>query len=123
MNTAFAVAAGLSAMTWAIHTFVGGPRVARPLLEAEMDRVAMLTNYYCWHLVTITLATMALGFGYAAQVPDGRDVGVLMTALAIAYGLWSMALVAWKHRRPFQLPQWSLFVAISAAALAGLFSG
>ncbi len=123
MNTAFAVAAGLSATTWAIHTFVGGPRVARPLLEAEMDRVAMLTNYYCWHIVTITLATMALGFGYAGRVPGGRDVGVVMTALAISLGLWSLVLVLWKHRRPLELPQWSLFVAISAAALTGVFSG
>ncbi len=85
-----------------------------------MPVVPKLTNYYCWHLVTIVLFVMTAGFAYAAWVPAGQDVAVMSTILAIAFTLWSLALIIWKHRHPLQLPQWVLFLAISAAALAGL---
>ena len=123
MNLAFAIAGGLTLLIWGIHTFLGGPTIARPLLEAEMEVVAKYTNYYCWHIVTITLAAMGGGFLYAAWVPEGRDVGILVTALCAAYALWSLLLVAWKHRKPFDLPQWLLFVVVTGVALVGVFRG
>ena len=120
MNTGFTIAAGLCLATWALHTFAGGRIAAKPLLSSDLDPVPMFTNYYCWHLITITLFVMSAGFAFAAYEPTGWDVGVIMLTLSAAYCAWSLALVAWKHRHPFQLPQWLLFLAISAAALVGV---
>ncbi len=120
MNVALIVAASLSLITWAIHTFLGGREVARPLLRSSMKPVPKYTNYYCWHLVTLTLAAMTAGFAYAALVPAGLDVALLMTALSASFCIWSLALVLWKRRRLLELPQWSLFLLITVAAVIGL---
>jgi hypothetical protein len=120
MNIALAIASALSAATWAIHTFVGGPQLVRPLLQASLQPVVQLTHYYCWHLVTMMLGMMALGFGYAAFVASGLDVAVFVTALSLGAMLWSMALTVWKQRKLAELPQWTLFAAINAFAIAGL---
>lgn len=120
MNGFLAAASALSALTWAVHTFVGGPEIATPLLNAEMPAVPKFTAYYCWHLVTLTLAAMAVGFGYAAFDPGGWDVAVLATGLAASFAGWSLALVRWSGRHPLELPQWVLFLGIFAAALPGL---
>jgi len=122
MNIGLAVAAVLAFATWAIHTFLGGPAVARPLLESEMEAVAKYTNYYCWHCVTLVLLMMAGGYGYAAFVPAGWDVAVLVTLLAVAFAVWSVVLIFWSKRTALELPQWTLFVVIAAAAGWGLLS-
>ena len=121
MNIGLLVAAVLTLATWAIHTFLGGPAVARPLLESEMEEVAKYTNYYCWHIVTLVLIVMAGGYGYAAFVPGGADVAVLLTLLSVGFTVWSLVLVAWSKRTALELPQWTLFLGISVAAVWGLW--
>ena len=120
MNVALLVAAVLALVTASIHFFVGGPLIARPLLRSTLPPVPQWTHYYCWHLVSIALVAMAGGFAYAAVVPSGRDVAVLTTGLAVAFMVWSLVLIAWRYRHPWRLPQWSMFAAVSAAALIGL---
>ncbi len=120
MNIALACAAVLSLLTWAIHTFMGGKEIARPLLRSSMEAVPKYTNYYCWHLVTMVLFAMSAGYGYAALVPGGYDVALLLTALSAGFMIWSLALVFWKKRRLLELPQWTLFLAITAAGVVGL---
>lgn len=122
MNIGLAVAALFSFATWGIHTFLGGPAVARPLLEAEMEPVAKYTNYYCWHIVTIVLFAMATGYGWAAIEPGALDVAFGLTALSGAFGAWNLALVAWSRRTPIELPQWTLFLAIGLAGAIGLWT-
>ena len=114
-------AALLSAFTWGVHTFVGGRECVGPLLDADVPWVPKMTHYYCWHLVTLTLAAMAAGLGYAAVEPAGRDVGWLVFGLAVSFAGWSVLLNGWKRPRPWwALPQWSLFVAVAVVALPGL---
>ena len=120
MNNGFLVASLLSLTTWAIHTVVGGPAVARPLVESELRPVVKWTNYYAWHLVTLVLAAQAGAFLYAAWVPEGRDVAWLATLLSATFMGWSVALVLWRYRRPWQLPQWMFFLSITLAAGWGL---
>jgi hypothetical protein len=120
INVPLAIATALSAATWAIHTFVGGPRLTPPLLQAPLQPVVQLTHYYCWHLVTMMLGMMALGFGYATFVASGLDVAVFVTALSLGAMAWSMALTVWKQRRVVELPQWILFASINVFAIAGL---
>ncbi len=125
IHNAWLLAAGVAAgITTLIHVFAGGPTIARPLLAAaDIDEVAKLTNYYCWHLVSIILAAMSFAFIYGALTPGEIALAVMWTAIAAAFALWSVALVIWKRQRPLDLPQWTLFATIAGLGAAGLVSG
>ena len=56
-----------------------------------------------------------------SEVSAFRLPAWFLTALCVAYGVWSVVLFVWKKRTPLELPQWILFAAITAAAGAGLF--
>lgn len=121
MNIWLLAAALLSAVTWAIHTFVGGREIVPALLSGDVPWVPKMTHYYCWHIVTITLAVMSAGFAWGALTPGGRDVACLVFGLAVAFALWSLALNGWTRPKPWwALPQWALFLAVSATAAPGL---
>lgn len=120
MNEGLGIAALFTGVTWLIHTFIGGPAIAGPLLASSLEPVPKLTNYYCWHLVTLTLAAMAIAYGYAAFQPLARDLAVFVTLLALSFMIFGMVLTLWKRRRILELPQWMLFALIVGAATAGL---
>lgn len=114
-------AGAASGATLLIHVFAGGPSIARPLLSAtDIDEVARLTNYYCWHLVSITLAAMTFGFTYPAFTSGEAALAAMWTVIAAAFALWSVALVIWKRQRALDLPQWTLFAAIAGLGAVGL---
>ncbi len=114
-------AAGLSLFTCGVHLFAGGPTAAKPLLEAnDIEDGAKYTNYYCWHIVSIVLLSMALGFGLDAYRGGPGDLSWLMTAFAIAFMVWSVVLIVWKKQPWLRLPQWTLFVPIVICGAAGL---
>ncbi|MEM9733062.1 MAG: hypothetical protein AAF903_06195 [Pseudomonadota bacterium] len=113
------VAAGLSLFNFALHSFATRKDIVQPLLDADLHRVSKYTNYYCWHMVTITLFAMALFYALAAQFPAAWELAIASTGLAMAFALWSIALVVWKRQKMFELPQWTLFIVISAAGSMG----
>lgn len=123
MNTAFLAAGGLSVIITLVHTFLGGVKIARPLLESkELGAVAKYTNYYCWHLVTIALAIMAVGFllpglGYLHQ-----DSALIALLLAGGFALWGVILVPFKSLSYKLLPQGWFFVPVAALGLWGVMS-
>ena len=119
VNLPFLVAGIVSAIIWAIHTFVGGPEVARPLLEAKLGNTVKYTQYYCWHLVTIVLFVMASAFMYSAFRVS--DLGWVMTLLGGAFALWGLLLPPFVKQSYLQLPQGWLFVPVTAFGLCGLF--
>lgn len=124
MNPYFTVAAILSAGVLAAHLFGGGRFYVRPLLAApDLHPVPKYVHYYCWHLVSMVLAAMAVCFGLAAVDPGARDLAVLMTILAAGFTLWSLALVSWKRQRFLRMPQWALLGSVALAGGLGLALG
>ncbi|SDE03475.1 hypothetical protein [Kordiimonas lacus] len=122
MNIWFLLAGSASALTMLIHCILGGREIARPLLDAtDIHAVAKYTNYYCWHLVSLTLAAMAGSFFWAAFHPEGIELAVLATFLSTAFCVWNLGLVTWKKQRFSQMPQWALFLAITVLALPGFW--
>ena len=115
------LAAVSSGGVFLLHVVLGGRENVPPLLGSSVPWGVRMTHYYCWHLVSLTLAMMTAGFAYAAYVPDGWDVGFTMTVLSASFMAWSMALGMWKRPRPwYRLPQWVLFLVVTVAALPGL---
>ena len=109
-----------SAATCLLHIFVGGKSTAKPLLASELGTVAKYTNYYCWHLVTITLAAMAVAYLSAAFWPNAWELAVAATLLAACFALWSIALNLIMKTHPFALPQWILFIPITIFGILGI---
>ena len=124
MNSYFALAAVLSAGVCVAHVIAGGRFYVRPLLAApDLHPVPKYVHYYCWHLVTMMLAAMAIGFGLAAVDPGARDLAVLMTVLASGFSVWSLGLVLWKRQKPLQMPQWALFTPVAIFGILGFLRG
>lgn len=122
MNAWLALAAVLAAATTLIHLVLGGRHVASPLLAAErLHAVPKFTMYYCWHLVTIVLAALALAFGLAATGLGSRDLALFATAGAALFCLWSLGMIGLFRLRIAHFPQWALFAAITLSGAVGLW--
>ena len=106
-----------------VHVFMGGPEIAKPLLQSrDVPSTAKYVNYYCWHLVSFNLAMMAgllitAGLGVHTLV-----LGLVATLQAGFYFVWGIALPLLKQQTYRDMPQGWLFLplvvlgAIGAAA-------
>ncbi|WP_291837798.1 hypothetical protein [Brevundimonas sp.] len=122
-NAGFAAAAVLSLITFAVHTFVGGRFAARPLLAAhDFDKASCWLNYMTWHMVTVLLLVMALGYGVAAVRPGSADVAILLTLVAVILSPLSIWVAMKGGIAPWRFPSSWLFALIAIAAGWGLFA-
>ncbi|UTW59577.1 hypothetical protein KFE96_04520 [Kordiimonas sp. SCSIO 12603] len=120
MNIYLVAAAAASFLTFAIHTWVGGPVIAKPLVESDMHRVPKYTNYACWHIVTIMLFAMGGAFLWAAYFSDAIELAWFAFLLSSATLVWFAVLILWKRLSLVEFPQWALFVTIDILAFMGL---
>lgn len=121
MNYWLLAAAIMSGFTCVIHTTLGGRETAVPLLAApDLKKIPKYTAYYCWHLVTITLAGIAFAFWLAAGDPNAHALGVFATFGSGAFALWSVVMIAIFKLRPFHFPQWALFIPAAILGVIGL---
>ncbi len=122
LNWWLAAAALASFVTFAIHTFVGTGQIARPLLDPglKLSSVSRYTNYYCWHLVTITLLAQAACFAWAALPSRAPDLAVLATVLAAGFLAWNITLNLWRRLPIAVAPQWVFFAPITILGAVGL---
>ena len=117
-------AAGIAALLVnLLHVFAGGPEIIRPVLRSEtLHDVPKYVNYYCWHLVTLTIAAMGIGLIWAAIDPTQTGLAWMWTVMAVLFTLWSVILVIWKKQKPFHMPQWTLFAVVSVLAIIGMLN-
>lgn len=105
------------------HAILGGREIASPLLASrDMPRPVMLTHYYCWHMVTVVLFSLAAAYLMAAFLPSARALAQFATALSALFMLWGLGLVLWKSQRHAHMPQWLLFLALTGAGIWALMS-
>lgn len=113
----------LTVAIWAVHTFIGGPTIARALLLAtDLEAVPKWTQYYCWHVVTITLALLAAGLGYAAFVPHATDVALLIAVLTLMYAVFGLLLPPRIGARYVDMPQGFLFLPVVLLTFIGVLA-
>ncbi|MGF1548971.1 MAG: hypothetical protein ACFBQW_00290 [Sphingomonadaceae bacterium] len=121
MNFAHLLAAVIAAATFAVHIFVGGVFVARPLLmSGALPPAAKWLSYYCWHVTTILLAAMAGVYAAAAFGAMSADAAVLMTVLAASFSVLCVAVALKGRVRPWRFPASYLFALVAAAGIWGL---
>ena len=122
-NIGFAIAGVLALVTFAVHTFVGQIYVVRPLLAVpNLTRASRWLAFFCWHMVTVLLITMAGTFAYAAYAPEGRVLGMLFTAMAAVFSALCVAVAIMGGIRPYRLPPAGLFALTAGAGAWGCWA-
>ena len=116
MSVGFLIAALAAGAGFFIHAFVGSRKVVVPLLRApHVPPASRWLMFLCWHFVTIALAGLALGFGWAGVDPAGRTMGLSLTALAAAAALLTLYVCGRAGFRPWKVPPFVLFTLMAAA--------
>jgi hypothetical protein len=116
----FWAAAASSLVTFAVHTFVGGAFVARPLLsDQSLPKAAKWLLYYCWHIVTMLLLATAAAFGAAASGSLARHAALGLAAFCAACSFLCVAVALKAGIAPWRFPATTLFAVVSAFGLAG----
>lgn len=111
-----ALVAGLIAAAWcAVHLFIGGREVARPLRDAPLPEVVRATAWMTWHMTTASLATIAalLVAGWALNDASLIGAGALLAAAVSVAGILTAPVLGVGFR---MLPQGWLFVPVAALA-------
>ncbi|WP_306015870.1 hypothetical protein [Oceanicaulis sp. MMSF_3324] len=122
MNTWLLVAAVLSAGICWLHTFVGGRRIARPLLTAPLPSKPKHTSYFCWHIVTLVLAALGIMFLYAAVQPEGVDVAWVAVGLTASIAVYGIVMPPSLRLKYTDHPQGWLFVPVAIVGAWGCLS-
>ena len=114
-------AAVMSIITFAVHTFIGGPVVAKPLLEnTNLPKASNWLNYYTWHVTTIFTLSMGGAYVYVALNPNKPELVVFLTIITGALSVLSGAVAIKGKINPFRFPSTSLFASVSLLGLASL---
>lgn len=115
--------AGFAALAVCLtHLVLGGREIVRPFLAVEkMPSIARYTLYYCWHLVTITLAGMALAFLMAAQPGGARALAIFATVGAASFATLNFGMNLRLGLSFTRHPQGFLFLPVAALGAAGLW--
>jgi len=115
-------AAAMSALTFIVHTFVGGVVVARPLLaDTGLPPTSKWLNYYCWHITTVVIAFIAAGFIWLALHPGDPILLIGLSSLTAALSALSLAVALKASIAPLRFPSTSLFALTSALGWAALW--
>lgn len=84
-------AAAASLATLVGHVFVGGPQVAKPILASlELPQQAKLMGYFCWHVTSVVVLAMSVGYALAALRPGHSDLAVFLSVLSAL--VWALSL-------------------------------
>ena len=114
-------AAVMSIITFAVHTFIGGPVVAKPLLEnINLPKASKWLSYYTWHVTTIFTLSMGGAYAYVALNPERPELVVFLTIITGALSILSGAVAIKGNINPFRFPSTSLFASVSLLGLASL---
>ncbi|MEM8615877.1 MAG: hypothetical protein AAGF20_02975 [Pseudomonadota bacterium] len=120
MNIWILAAAGLSAVTTLIHFFAGGREIARPLLDADdLQKIAKLTNYFCWHLITLVLAAITTGFVYIAYHPNELALLIGLSVLCLLFAVLNAGIILRYRVSPLLMPQWLLLGGMGVLGFTG----
>lgn len=115
------VAVGMSFLTFLVHTFIGGPRVAAPLLKnTSLPIASKWLNYYCWHITTVYTFLMGGAYAYVALNPNRPELVVFLSILNTALAILSAAVAVKGGINPFRFPSTSLFASVSLLGITSL---
>lgn len=119
MSVAMIVASALSALTFGIHVWMGGPEIHRPIQGSSLSTGLRAISAVLWHAVTVVLAVMA---GATAWLVVADEPGLAWTLIAICVG-WAGLFVwyGWSRLGSLKpMPQWVIFLALAGLIGVGM---
>ena len=125
MNLLFILSGLMATVSAAVHLFVGGRQVARPLLDSGLEEGIKLTMYACWHLVSASLMLSALtllsaGFGIFEAAEGGLVLFISVLWLLFGVVFLAISLGMSRPRGLFRFPQWVLLIPVGVLGILGL---
>ena len=122
LNTTWLWAAAVvSLISWAIHTFVGGAQIVPPLRASDLKDMPKYVLYFVWHIATIVIAAIAVGFALAALYPDLWVLGVQGTILSALIALLIGGVAIWRRMGLKDMPQWTIFLLMALLGAAAIW--
>lgn len=122
MNPWLLTAGLLAGAVCLTHLLLGGREIVRPFLAVErMPGIPRFTMYYCWHLVTITLAGMALAFLLAARPGGPAALAWFATGGAASFAALNFAMNLRFGLKTMHHPQGLLFLPPALCGALGLW--
>ncbi|OKY27470.1 hypothetical protein [Thalassotalea sp. PP2-459] len=111
----------VSGLTFVIHTFIGGIKVATPLLEdTSLPIASKWLNYYCWHITTLYTFFMGWAYAFVALNPDKPELVVFLSVLNVSFSLLSVLVAMKANISPLRFPSTTLFALVSILGIASL---
>lgn len=123
MNKWIFSAGALSLVTLFVHIFAGGPEIHETLLSLGATFPSMLKAFISvmWHAISVILAINSIALFLAVWAPRMKHalVGVSVSQyIAFAILILYYGFSCLESAMP--MPQWIIFLVISALAIAGL---
>ena len=113
----------MSVVTFVVHTFVGGPKVAVPLLaDTNLPKASKWLNYYCWHITTIYTFAMGGAYAYVAMNTEKIELIVFLSILNVSFAILSATVALKGHINPFRFPSTSLFASVAILGILSLIT-
>lgn len=106
-------AAFVAAITFCVHTFVGGPIVAGPLIRnQDLPEASKWLSYYCWHIATLVIAALAVALFWLSGTDDDalrRPAVVFFATLISGLAGLSVVIALVGSINPLRFPSTTLF--------------
>lgn len=118
-NLWYLSAAVMMAATSAIHAFGGGPEINAPVQASELSPMVRAISAVIWHALTALFLIFAGALAWASYARNEALVWTVLAvclafvALFVGIGIASLANLT-------TMPQWVIFLAISAVLAVGL---
>lgn len=118
-NPPFLIAAALFAGAAALHAFMGGPEINRPIQLADLEPTVRSTSAVVWHFVTALALVMSGALVWLSRNPN-RPVTVVVMAVNACFVLtfWTVGWAAFGSL--WTMPQWSIFMTIAVVMAWGM---
>ena len=112
MSVITLVAAVLTAATFCIHVFSGGPEIHRPIQNSALAPILRCISAVLWHGISIVLLVFALALAWMAWHPN---LPLAVTMIVIQLGFAGLFLYYGLRitGSVWPAPQWVIFIGLS----------
>jgi hypothetical protein len=119
--TLFWAASLVSLIGFCIHTIAGQRLVMTPLMGNEhLEQQQKWFHFVAWHGVSISFFAYMAAFAYAAMIPGGLDVAILVTAMNAVIALMFFGVGIKGDPMVFKFPGIYLAIGTTALGVAGV---
>jgi hypothetical protein len=113
--------AAVAAVTFYVHTFIGGRVVAAPLLaDTNLPKASKWLTYYCWHITSIYIFISVGCLVWIALNPAETFALAVISLQTCCFAILSIAVAIKGGIPPWKFPSTSLFAATALLCWAAL---